>query len=89
MTVDEFFETFLFTKAILILMKPILAQKMLIREQKQSIIIRRDNQNKQFANNFMANNHYLGFNGFGKEEEEDDEFLDKFDELKSRLKGKM
>lgn len=42
MTINSFFETFLSTKAILILMKPVLAQDKCIKEQRHSINIRRD-----------------------------------------------
>lgn len=46
MTVDKFFETFLFTKAVLILMKPILTQEVMIKEQKESVIIRQEKNAK-------------------------------------------
>lgn len=56
MTVDEFFETFLFTKAILILMKPVLAQNGCIKEQKASIRIRSDKNSGGYVSKYSDYN---------------------------------
>jgi hypothetical protein len=46
MTVNKFYETFLFTKAVLILMKPILEQEVMIKEQRESVVIRQEKNAK-------------------------------------------
>mmetsp|Transcript_24032 Transcript_24032/g.23945 ORF Transcript_24032/g.23945 Transcript_24032/m.23945 type:complete len:102 (-) Transcript_24032:437-742(-) len=80
MTVDSFFETFLYTKAILILMKPVELQPTLVTEQKVSIGIRKDKNSGGFfnPNNFAA-----------QEEDEADELLENFNDGKSGLLNKL
>lgn len=52
LTVDKFFETFLLTKSILILMKPVLNQRNLLKEQKDSTLIKYEKNVKHEISNF-------------------------------------
>lgn len=52
MTVDKFFETFLFTKAVLLLMKPSLQQRSMIKMQKDSTVIRQEKNVKERIRKF-------------------------------------
>jgi len=50
LTVDQFFETYQLTNAVLILKKPHFEQKEMIKEQKDSTVIRKDKGGKNGLN---------------------------------------